>query len=444
MQSHVLFVDSNIGLQTLVSLNLTIYVGVEVIIKDNLEEAIELLKNNDSIDLIITRNKINEEKVALEIYKFLNSNDKKIPLIVLGPEHFLEKFAQFVDDNFEIKDLIRACSRILQVTPKDMMAMEVPDYYPIPIIYFFHMEKTKCAIYLRIKTPEGYQYLKRFAQGDEITLHDIQSFLKKGVKHLYVPKDFRLKIANEVTLEILAKLKSQDLSEIDKLKYSNAGMTILKQAVGTSGLSPETIELANATLDNMKKIALGSPKLRSLLNSLLENQSSFLYKHCQLITFISFHAIDNLEWGSTEQQEKLAFVALFHDICLELDEMAIIHSEEDLKHAHLKDEQKHQVTTHALNAAKLVQSFPKSPLGSDIIIKQHHGSLNGAGFAKSYSNNLSPLAIVFIIAEEFTHYLLTSQKQTMDRNVFIEELYKKYTKSLYKRVIKGLENLEIN
>src|SRR5690606_12585819 len=134
--------------------------------------------------------------------------------------------------------------------------------------------------------------------------------------------------------------------------------------------------------------------------------SSYLFKHTQILTYICLHIIKNIDWGNAEQEEKISFIAFFHDIALEKDEHAEIKTTIELKKANFPLAERQLIEKHAQLAAEFVSKFPHAPMGADQIIRQHHGTLNGIGFSEHWGNNISPISIVFIVAEEFTRIIM--------------------------------------
>ena len=54
-------------------------------------------------------------------------------------------------------------------------------------------------------------------------------------------------------------------------------------------------------------------------------------------------------------------------------------------------------------AGELVRSFKQIPIGSDMIITQHHGVNSGKGFAMQFRDDISPLSKVLMVSEEMAH-----------------------------------------
>jgi HD-GYP domain-containing protein (c-di-GMP phosphodiesterase class II) len=205
-----------------------------------------------------------------------------------------------------------------------------------------------------------------------------------------------------------------------------------------AGMTEQAIELAERSVQNMANIIDDFDEIEELLKNLKSNSNSYRYQHAVLNSALSYNIISKIEWGSAEQKEKVCFISLFHDILLETDEQAKISSNKELKNSELSTKEKKLVEQHALKASLLIKSHPKAPYGADSIILQHHGMLNGIGFSKELNSSLSPLAIVFQIAEEYTDQLLNVDPEFFKKDNVISALKEKYNKGMFKKVVETL------
>ena len=82
-------------------------------------------------------------------------------------------------------------------------------------------------------------------------------------------------------------------------------------------------------------------------------------------------------------------------------------------------------------------------MGSELIIKQHHGVTHGMGFSEHYTANLSPMAIVFILAEDFAGEVIDS---ALEFNIEkkIAQMRQKYTTQRFKKIIDVLEEMTLS
>jgi HD-GYP domain-containing protein (c-di-GMP phosphodiesterase class II) len=256
-----------------------------------------------------------------------------------------------------------------------------------------------------------------------------------------VKKLNRLEFVNNLTSEIVSKLELEDLSEDEKITATNQNIELLTNKVISIGINEDTIRLAKKNIESLRKNVKMNLGLSKLLEQLYRNKSSYLFLHTQIISFVAIHIIKNMEWGSPEQEEKLCFSALFHDIYLENDQQAKVHSSNELRQAGFTDEKKNLVERHAQMASELVAKFPRAPLGADQIIRQHHGQLNGVGFSEHHGAVLSPPAMVFVLSEEFTKLLLKQNQENLDKFEIIRELKEKFPTSRFSKMIEKLDTL---
>ncbi|MEI8347978.1 MAG: hypothetical protein WCG27_10965, partial [Pseudomonadota bacterium] len=98
---------------------------------------------------------------------------------------------------------------------------------------------------------------------------------------------------------------------------------------------------------------------------------------------------------------------------------------------------------HAEQMSDLAAASRGIPSGVETIIMQHHGTNNGRGFVKTFSSNLSPLAIIFIVAERFSAIILdykAKRKRIKDVAEILEILYKEFPKTNYHKAITALSS----
>lgn len=445
--SQTLIIHNDKSLVELLNLNLPIYVGTDVIVKDNFKESQILIEHHPGIHLIICGAKLGNENTASELFKFNQSKNKTTPLVIIGDKPKTPEAPHVaIITPFDLKSVIQAAAKFLKVTPKKMIEQVVPDFFPISINYCLNLKKAPCDIYL---LKENNEYEKFHNSNDGVTTEEIKKLIKDGNQQVYVNAANRLKFVNQVTVSLVDRLKSTNMTEGEKLNVADEALQVV-QDVSTkeNPISTSTQELAGAAISMCMEIAKTNPTVAGLLKKLLANKTSYIYKHTQLIIHISQHILSNTEWGSNEQKGKLAFVAFFHDICLPSDKLAKYSSDLEVgRDNSLSVMEKDLVFKHAKTSAEIVQKFPTAPIGTDIIIMQHHGSISGQGFAKTFTNSISPLAIVFIIAEEFTNLILEFDdpaKIAQNKEGMIYKLGQKFTRSKYQKVIETLSTISFD
>jgi len=434
-------VEPNPQIESLYMLNLSTWLGLEIVGKKRAEFAINYINEGKEVKLIIVRNTIGKEASANTLIDFVQQNQLNIPIIVIGnSSHPLKDGHQaHIKNSLELKPLIQACAKTLQITAQEMSQKVVPDFFPIPILYFKEIKRSVCPVYSQDFETE--EYIQRCEANVDFDPTFISQLIEEGVSHLYIKKRERLQFVSNVTAELMNELNEEEVSSEENLSITSQAVKLLGSKLTTIGVTEETIELANKNLARLKKTTAAHPKLAKLLENMINNKSGYLFKHTQILTYVCLHIIKNIDWGSPEQEEKICFISLFHDIVLENDEMAQIHSTQELRSAKLNTQERMLVERHAQMSAELVAKFPHSPMGADQIIRQHHGMLNGIGFSEHFGANVSPVSIVFIVAEEFTRIILKRETGPFDIQEMISELKQVFPTSRFQKVITLLESI---
>ena len=124
-------------------------------------------------------------------------------------------------------------------------------------------------------------------------------------------------------------------------------------------------------------------------------------------------------------------------------------NEEDfLFRSDVTEQEKQIVIEHALLAGRLIKTFPRSPLGADMIVTQHHGMTNGQGFAVNYKDDISPLSKIIIIAEDIATDILTrikngDKKKLADKETYLVRLRERYKNHTYKKIVDAFVDVQL-
>lgn len=452
--SQVLLIDDSSKISAINSLNLRIYTGVDVIYKHSSEDALKLLDIVKNFDVIITKAKIKEDEVAKKILLKIQEFDIPPTIICLGGDEVLEASKQVVclSPIITHQELVAQVARLIGVTAKKMAALKLPDMYEIPIGYINFLSSVVCDIYLLTSEVTGgnSQFVEIASAGDDIQeLKDNVSFyLKQGAKKFYIDTGDRIEFVNAYTQQVLAKLgQSDDLPEDQQIQATAAAMDAVSSDVVDNGFNETTIGLAKESINSLTKFAKEhtNTKIVKLLNTFLKQKVSYRYKRVQLTIMLIVESINNMDWGANEHVEKLSYVAFFHDILLYHDDMARIRTDEELENSDLNEKDKRIVRHHALWTLELLKDYPETHMGATVLIKQHHGSLNGIGFSDQPPSSISPLAIVFMVCEEYANEVLimAEQEQEIVHNLVLKKLAARFPRAQYQKVIASLKNLSM-
>lgn len=432
----VLLIESNPHLEALYSLNLEIYVDVETVTKQLAEFAIKYIEEEKyTPEIIITRDEIKSEKTANEIYNYLIKKEINIPILILGKDCIENPTLKIesVKSRLDLKNVISSTSKLLKITAMDMAKKVVDENYPIPIHFFKNIKYLTSDLFIDDLDKPG-EVLPKFSKEEEITPEVIAEIMDQGYPFLYVQKNNRLKLVNSISEEIITKLDSGELSLEEKLVFSDKMIGNLGKKLMKQGFDPETIVMAKNLVHSVSKVAQKDTKISRLMDRLLSSEASYRYKNVQLVTYFGIRIIKGSDWGSPQLEEKFIFAATLHDITLTKDSWCRIHSHEQLNEADLDDEVKEKILNHAADAAKLIGTIPKAPMGAETIISKHHGSLSGKGFAEYASTSMTPIELAFYVSEEYSRIILSMPDGEIDQDKAIERLLEVFPTNRFKKM----------
>lgn len=447
--SKTLVISDNEILNIMYTMNLEVYLATHATICSSAEKAFDLLEKDKNYQLILTTNQLKGQDISIVVYDYLKKLDCKIPLVVIGNPAKLLPDVEVVQSSYNLQNLLRVSAKILGVTAKSMASLEVPEFFAIETQYLCRVKTSPCQVYARDLKTQTYELISK--RGESLS-DKAKSLKEKGIEKLYVYRFDRLIIINSLSsllTELIMSTPNLDVKE--KSKALESGFEFVANDFCQSPEAfQEVMELANACTAAMEDVATSTPNLKSLLNILTSNKSGHLYTHTILATYVSSHILKNVSWGGQSQIEKVNFVLFFHDIVLApiYQKYPDLKFEEDLVFSELLNEsEKETVLNHARLAAELMISYKNTPIGVDLLIKQHHGMTNGVGFAVEFKDDISPLSKVVLIAESFVSEFLHSKEidpeAKLDIKKVINELNNIYKKSSYKKIIETLNTIRL-
>ena len=444
--ADILLIENNKELENLYNLNFRVYLGLNPLSTTKVESAIEeILKDERKITLIVVKAEIEGTKTAKVLFEKMKSENIRIPLLVIGKtETILEsdESTLVMDVGVDLKTLIRNCAQVANITAAEMVGLNVPNYFPIPFHYLNRIKSPICATFFIDPGEENSKdYQTLFSPGEEITKDKINNYISMGVDQIFIQKNDRLKLVNQISNEMISELSFDKLNDNERVVAGAVQIETVSDKFREIGVTKETVDSAKKALRNVAKDVKKNKSLKSMLQNLLNNKASYLYKHIQILSFVSLHLIKHADWAKKEHEDKLMFAAFFHDILLKTDEQAQITTKEDFDKSELNFELKEGLKHHALRASELARIFPKSPAGVDLLIRQHHGALNGVGFPTNYSPNLSPLSLNFIVAEAYTDKVIEAGDGKVNKPIIFSYLHRRFPMNRFKKIIESLEKI---
>ncbi len=437
--SQTILIETNEDLKKIFSLNLNTFVGTDVILRKDADEALALLRILPQVALIITKAKVGSEETAQKIYQHIKNESLNTSLIILGECPSLANEILCLQEPVSWEILIKQAASHLGVTIQDAVNKVKPDYLPIGLHYFYDIQKTPCDVYIRIKKgPNEYQFVKRIHSKDVFDKNDINKYEEQGLKEFYIPKDYVQHFTTFVTNNLVEKLEREDLTLEDRILTTANAHEIVRDSVQQMGLDQASVDLSEASINSMVKSVKNSPEVANLLKFLFSNKVAYAYQHCHLLALMCHYVLSKQSWYKQDHLEILSFVSFFSDITLKSHQQMQISSMKDLAESNLTDEEKRQVLNHAADAAKILESHPEANDYIRTVLIQSHGKLDGVGLEEDPGEDLHPLSKVFIIADCFVKILL-NPSQPSKKSDILPILYARFTNPSYQKIIKALE-----
>lgn len=440
--AQVILIEDNKTLNDLISVNLTTYLGVDLIQRKNAQEALNLLSILPNVDLIITTVKVQDEPTSEILSHYILSNKLETGLIVLGTDQKSKNdFTINIVNPKDWEQVIHASAKVLGINENVLAKKAVPDYIAVPVRYFLNLDNVNCDVFIRIKkSPTEYQFVKRIHNGDTFSKESIKRYLEQGLENFHVAKDSYKNFTIFLSNRLVDKIDSPNMDVTQKIQVMGESYDIAIREISKLGFNSETIQLAEAIIQNMVKNFEKSPEMSNLLHKVINSQTGLLFQRCHMTSVVASEMVKNLKYNEPGAYDKIAYASFFHDIMLaDREELTKINSFEELEKANLNEEDWDIVFNHAMEASILMRRHPEAPNGADEIIKHHHGASNGKGFSNAI-DKLPDLSKIFIVAHHFVLELVRFKETGGEPKPVTEELYKRYPSPEMAVIIKALEH----
>ena len=188
---------------------------------------------------------------------------------------------------------------------------------------------------------------------------------------------------------------------------------------------------------NLKK-TFAALKIKRDLNSYIAN-------HIGMLINISYGIAMKMGWDSEAILTKIVYAAYLHDAALAgRNELAKINTIEELdKHKkNLSFTDQTLVLEHANLAAHALQDIMDIPDDVVTMVRQHHELPKANGFpAKIAHNAINPLSALFIVAHDFTDYIIDTPKWSLSKYILIARV--KFIGVHFNKAVGALESFVI-
>ena len=349
------------------------------------------------------------------------------------------EFISFPND-VSTKTLVQTFAKNIEITAKDMAALDFGSYYPIPADLILPGWKMTNTVFVKSNAGPMEVFIKK----DDFFKESDRSRIGND-KFIYCASSCRLELVNSFTEKITSSLDSEKLTTKERVAQSDIAFNMISASISHIGLPETSNKLVKATIRSMQKILEQSPSLSVLYQMLQENSTSLRYKHSLISCHIGHFLLDKESWTTKTNHEQWTYLCFFHDIFLEDDSWLNFTTDESIASSNLDNRSKTIIRNHAKLAAQILSQVKELPAGIDVLVKQHHGSKMGDSISK-ISMSISQTCIYFILVEEYVHFLLSGnerKKTIQEISDFIKSLFKKYPFPNYKKHIPILRSIPV-
>lgn len=388
-----------------------------------LEDFVGYLRDHSkSVKIVVLVDKVREEAIDLL---------KSLPQVKLLNEHGLPQ------------DLVDEAKSNFADTP---FINEEP-YCRIDINFLSILDGINKDLFIKIG---ANKFIKIFNEDDTTNILDISKYKSKGIDYLYLKRETAYWVINQIQSQINIFLKANNFrfvlrgaSDSPEKRFEQKILRI-DDEVHVDKEFKETIDKAVAKiLASVRKEA----NVEQLLNNLKNNQADYAFftSKMNLVSYISCAIAKQLEWISKSTMDKLVYAAVLSDMTLAVKPQLLTittMAEFEAKKESLSEEDRKIFLSHPKDAANLIKRyFTNAPPDTDSLAYQHHELADGSGFPQGLkAEKISPLAALFIVANDFSFYYLIDDEPTMDD--FLLRCQSKYDFVNFRKIIKALERIK--
>ncbi len=308
------------------------------------------------------------------------------------------------------------------------------DFSRISFKTLSYFPKLKDEVYLKMASG---RFIKIFSANDEIKPEDLEKYEKRGVEYFYL---------NRVSLQWLVKEINKDLEKtLEEIKAGSSQQVETKsneeKVCEVFQIGEHEIKSIRFKSKNLLEVTKKHPKLSKILQKckITRDENNYYNEHIKLLTLCCCGMARSLTWGTDQTLQKLIFCAQMHDILLlNHQHLASINSLEEIEKFNLTKEEKDLVLNHPKETALIMGEFPQCPPDSEKIVLQHHERSDAKGFPYGLTpNKLLPLSALFIVAHDFTDYIINNSNWEVHK--FVSQ--SKYSGSHFRKIMTCFDNI---
>lgn len=371
----------------------------------------------------------NQQKIIQTLVTYNNANEYDVfDVIASGPN--IQKY------NIESESTSHFEKSLTTLLKFDYRLNKIEKYCKVKIDYFFKSQSLTCDVYIQISEEK---YLKIINRHEKYETTEIQKYIDKGVKYLFIKdNDFKLFVNGMIQSIQTQKHNQLPIKQENTNTIPLACIETVHELVSKIGLTTQALILTNESINQTLSLIKKSPLLKLLKSTL--GSGSYISELSLLTNYISCAICKESEWAAPDNYLRLSLSSFFQNISLDNDDQAKVDKISTPYFEQLPSKVKKVIIDHPNKSCELIDSIAGLPLGVDKIIKNHHEKYDGTGFPRGIDHSKhEALTAIFIVSLELSNILFV---QGFNRDIILETIEKmemSYTKSQYPKVIIALK-----
>jgi hypothetical protein len=422
---QVLLIYKDSPIRDLIQIYFSIQTEVNVTTKESISEAQNFIESNILVDLIFIGDQVILDSDVTTFVSKLNQYIKSKPTRVFGTNKGLAKanWVQYIHPGTSHEKILEELREVISTEEKNES-----DFISIPFYCFQYIKRAPCDLFLAIEKREKKFFVKRIALGDSVEKEILDGYEKKDVSCFSIKKEDKnaliQKIKHHLTSLAIESIQSQDKLVVVKDAFDYASFLLAK-----AGFKAEAQEIASELLtkitDSVSNLAGNNQKI---FEDTIKKQGPLFFKHVSLTAIVASSMYIESKWKLDRGLETLAQASFFHNFMINTSDDEAVMVLDDISDV---SSSVNKITSHAQQAAQLVEGLKGISPELCILILEHHGSKTGVGFPKlKYNSN--KMSELFMIANEFAalflkEYEKSSQKPNLSQ--ILANLLKRYGES---------------
>jgi response regulator RpfG family c-di-GMP phosphodiesterase len=423
----------------------------EVTELENEEKALLFLKNIEIAPSMIVYDYVPNAYLLEDFVGHLKEHSKYVRIVVLV-NHVRQEGTELLKDAHQIKlmnesnlpmELIEDAKETFAGSPY----LNEDHYCRIDINFLSILDGINKTLYIRIGQDK---YIKIFREDDDTGILDIKKYKEKGIQYLYLNRETALWVINQIQSQIEIFLKANNFKFVLRGANDTAEKRFEQKILRIDDevhVEKEFKEHIDEAVKRIRASVDKEPLVENYLKSLKEHQNEYALftQKMNLTSLISCVMAKQLDWISRTTMDKLVYASVLCDITLAV-RPEILSVANKLEFEARKDEFPEDVQkiflSHPKDAASLIKRyFNQAPPDTDVLALQHHEQPDGNGFPMGLkADRISPLAALFIVANDFSYYFLKDEEPSMAD--FLLKCQSRYDYVNFRKIIKALERVK--